>query len=80
MEIQLVSFIKVHTGNKGAFLNALKRFDEIVRVQSITGDYDILIEINVAESEDLVSIFESIEKIPGLMEFQSHFVLEEWQK
>ncbi|MHA1519047.1 MAG: Lrp/AsnC ligand binding domain-containing protein [Promethearchaeota archaeon] len=80
MEIQLVSFIKVHIGQKGAFLNALKQIEEIVRVQSITGDYDILIEINVAQSEDLVATFESIDKIPGLLGIQSHFVLEEWQK
>ena len=80
MEIQLVSFIKLAHGQKSEFIAKLKGIEEIVRIQSITGDFDILIEINVNASEELIPIFEEIEQVPGLSRMESHFVLEEWQK
>lgn len=80
MEIKLVSFIKVKTGTSQLFLDSLKNLLEIVRIQSITGYFDILIEINVNKSEELIETIEKIEKIPGLIEIHSHFILEEWEK
>ncbi|WP_457557414.1 Lrp/AsnC ligand binding domain-containing protein [Candidatus Harpocratesius sp.] len=80
MEIQVVSFLKIENQRKREFLVALKDIPEIQKMQVISGYFDILIEIGVQISEELVRIFELIEQIPGLKEIHSHFVLEVWQK
>ncbi|MHA1777336.1 MAG: hypothetical protein DRO88_09055 [Promethearchaeia archaeon] len=80
MEIHVVSFLKIKPQYKKDFLAPLKNISEIRKIQLISGYFDLLIEITVPSSEDLVPIFENIEKIPGLKEIHSHFVLEVWQK
>lgn len=80
MDIHIVSFLKIKPQFKNDFLAPLKEIPEIKKIQLISGHFDLLIEISAPNSEDLVPIFEKIEKIPGLKEIHSHFVLEVWQK
>ncbi|UYP46332.1 hypothetical protein NEF87_002617 [Candidatus Lokiarchaeum ossiferum] len=80
MGIKITSFIKIEFGNSEKFNEELKQIPEVVKILSISGDFDLLIHILVEKSEDLVEIIEKIEKIPGIKEINSHYVLAEWEK
>lgn len=80
MGIKITSFIKIEFGKSEKFNQELKQISEVVKILSISGDFDLLIHIMVERSEDLVEIIEKIEKISGIKEIKSHYVLAEWEK
>ena len=80
MGIKITSFIRIKFGTSELFNEALKKIPEVVKILSISGYFDLLIHIVVDTSEDLVEIIEKIEKIDGIIEIHSHYVLSEWEK
>ena len=80
MTIKIASFIKTEFGQSEFFGKELQKIPDINKILSISGEYEFLIEISVEKTEDLMDVIEFIEKIPGIKEVHSHYVLSEWEK
>ncbi|QEE15671.1 Lrp/AsnC ligand binding domain-containing protein [Promethearchaeum syntrophicum] len=80
MTVKIASFIKTEFGKSEFFGEELQKIPDITKILSISGEYEFLIEIRVEKSEELIDIIEYIEKIPGIKEVHSHYVLSEWEK
>ncbi len=80
MTIKIASFIKTEFGKSEFFGKELQKIPDITKILSISGEYEFLIEISVEKTEDLMDVIEFIEKIPGIKEVHSHYVLSEWEK
>ena len=62
-------------------IDELKEIPEIKKVMSLTGDYDILAEIEVDTTEELYKIFsEKIDLIDGIIASNTHVVMKAWEK
>jgi len=62
-------------------IDELKAIPHIKKVMSLTGDYDILAEIEVETSEELYEIFsEKIDMIEGIIASNTHVVMKAWEK
>jgi DNA-binding Lrp family transcriptional regulator len=59
----------------------LKEIPEIKKVMSLTGDYDLLAEIEVEIPEELYDIFsEKIDLIDGIISSNTHVIMKAWEK
>ena len=62
-------------------IEELKAILEIKKVMSLTGDYDLLAEIEVETSEQLFDIFsEKIDLIDGIIASNTHVIMKAWEK
>ena len=62
-------------------IEELKSIPQIKKVMSLTGDYDILAEIEVETPEDLFEIFsEKIDMIEGITASNTHVIMKAWEK
>jgi len=62
-------------------IEELKAIPEIKKVMSLTGDYDVLAEIEVETSEELFDIFsEKIDLIDGIIASNTHLIMKAWEK
>jgi len=62
-------------------IEELKAIPEIKKVMSLTGDYDLMAEIEVETSEQLFDIFsEKIDLIQGITVSNTHVVMKSWEK
>ena len=62
-------------------IDELKEIPQIKRVMSLTGVYDVLIEIVVDSPEELYSIFaKKIDRIEGIIESNTHVIMRSWEK
>jgi len=62
-------------------IEELKGIPEIKKVMSLTGDYDLLAEIEVETSEELYDIFsEKIDLIDGIIASNTHVIMKAWEK
>ena len=62
-------------------IDELKKIPQIKKVMSLTGDFDVLAEIEVETSEELYEIFsEKIDMIEGIIASNTHVVMKAWEK
>ena len=80
MTIKIASFIKTEFGKSEFFSEELQKIPDITKILSISGEYEFLVEMIAEKSEDLMDVIEFIEKIPGIKEIHSHYILSEWEK
>ena len=78
--LKLISFIVIERKQSKQIVNELKKIPEIKKIMTISGEADILIEIQAEENEDAILVIEKIEKITGITEIHSQFVMDEWIK
>ena len=80
MIIKLISFIEIDRKEIQNIITELKKIERVVRIKMISGKADLLIEIQGEEGNEIVNSIEKIEKIRGITEIHSHFVMDEWKK
>ena len=62
-------------------IEEIKTIPQIKKVMSLTGDYDLLAEIEVDTTEELYEIFsEKIDVIDGIVASNTHVVMKAWEK
>jgi DNA-binding Lrp family transcriptional regulator len=62
-------------------IEELKKIEQIKKIMSLTGDYDLLAEIEVETSEELFEIFANqIDLIEGITQSNTHVVMKSWEK
>jgi DNA-binding Lrp family transcriptional regulator len=62
-------------------IEELRKIPQIKKIMYLTGDYDILIEIEVENSEELFEIFANkIDLIQGITVSNTHVIMKSWEK
>lgn len=62
-------------------IDELKDILQITKVMSLTGDYDVLAEIEVETPEELFEIFANkIDLIGGIISSNTHLIMKAWEK
>jgi DNA-binding Lrp family transcriptional regulator len=62
-------------------IEQFKKVPEIKKVFSLTGDYDILAEIEVESTDELYESFaKNIDQIDGIINTNTHIVMKEFSK
>ncbi len=81
MTIKAISLFKLGLGVISTVIEELKKIPQIKIVMSLTGDYDILTEIEVETPEELFDIFANkIDLIQGISSSNTHMVMRAWEK
>lgn len=62
-------------------IEELKKINQIKTILSLTGDYDLLAEIEVETSEELFDVFANqIDLIEGIVQSNTHVIMKSWEK
>lgn len=62
-------------------IEQFKKIPEIKRIMSLTGDYDVLAEIETETTDELYDAFANkIDKIEGIINTNTHIIMKEWTK
>jgi DNA-binding Lrp family transcriptional regulator len=81
MTIIAVSLFKLGISVIKPVIEELKSIPQIKKVMSLTGDYDVLAEIEVETPEDLFDLFANkIDLIQGISSSNTHMVMKAWEK
>ncbi len=81
MTIKAVMFCKLGLSVINKVIEELKKIQQIKKIMSLTGDYDLLAEIEVESSEELFDIFANqIDLIEGIVQSNTHVIMKSWEK
>lgn len=81
MTVKALIFLKIKHKSMKNVLAALNKINEIKKVFSLTGDYDIMAEIEVQNTEILYESFANkIDLIDGIINTNTHIVMKEFNK
>ncbi|MHA1730344.1 MAG: Lrp/AsnC family transcriptional regulator [Promethearchaeota archaeon] len=79
--LKAIVFLKVARGSMGEIVDFLGKIPEITRITSITGEYDLVVEVEVDDPERLHQIFtDQIDLADGVEETLTHVVMKEFVK
>ena len=81
MTIRAIILCKLGINVITKVIQALQSIPQIRKVMSLTGDYDVLCEIEVETSEELYEIFANkIDIIDGIIASNTHVIMKSWEK
>ncbi|MFX1339215.1 MAG: Lrp/AsnC family transcriptional regulator [Promethearchaeota archaeon] len=81
MTVKALIFCQVEHKKAEKVVEELNKIHEIKKVFSLTGDYDILAEIEVDSTDELYESFaKNIDLIDGILETNTHVVMKEFSK
>ena len=81
MTIVAISLLKLGVSVINTVIEELKTIPQVKKVMSLTGDYDVLIEIEIDTPEELFDIFANkIDLIHGISVSNTHMVMKAWEK
>jgi DNA-binding Lrp family transcriptional regulator len=81
MTIVAISLLKLGISVINTVIEELKTIPQVKKVMSLTGDYDVLIEIEIETPEELFDIFANkIDLISGISVSNTHMVMKAWEK
>jgi len=81
MTVRGIIFCKIKHKWMERVVEAFKAIPEIKRVFSLTGEYDVLAEIEVENTEDLYDSFaKKIDPIEGVINTNTHVVMASFEK
>ena len=81
MTIRGIIFCKVEHHWMKRVVEAFKAIPEIKRVFSLTGEYDVLAEIEVESTDDLYDSFaKKIDPIEGVINTNTHVIMASFEK
>ncbi|GAB4319485.1 MAG: hypothetical protein Kow0069_23020 [Promethearchaeota archaeon] len=79
--MKAIVFVQVVPGHTAEVSEALLRVPEVVRLTSITGEFDLVAEIEVERSERLHDLFvDVIDPLDGVARTLTHVVLKEFPR
>ena len=55
--LKLMSFLKIEFGKRNEILEQLRKIPEVVKIVSVTGDYDMIVEFEMDETEQMAETF-----------------------
>ena len=79
--VKIVSFFKIKQGFLNSIVESLKAIPEVVKIQTVSGEYDLLVEVEVAQPEELFDFFtKKVDILEGLVDTNSHMLMATWEK
>ncbi|MHA1340253.1 MAG: Lrp/AsnC family transcriptional regulator [Promethearchaeota archaeon] len=77
-KIKAISIVKVEQRKFKQVKEELEKIKEIKRILLLSGEFDIILEIEIADPEDLWNLFvDKIDIIEGIIETNTHVVIKE---
>jgi len=76
-DINAYVFIQTDCGALDAVLSETKNIDQVMSTAVISGNYDVLLKINVHRLEDLFKVSEKIKMIKGINLATTHIIEKE---
>ena len=76
-EIAAFALIKLHANDGRRTLIALRKITSVTRIHTLSGPFDLVVELNVPNLRQLDRVLDSIREIPDVAETQSHIKLSE---
>lgn len=74
-------FIQIEHDAMVKVVEKLKDIPQIKKLFALTGDYDLLAEVEIESSEELYDIFaKKIDTIEGIEKTNTHIVMKSWEK
>jgi len=81
MVVRAIALCKLEMGVSKKVIEELRKITQIKKIMSLTGDYDVLAEIEVDTPEELFEIFsEKIDMIQGIIASNTHVIMKAWEK
>ena len=81
MTIKALIFCQVHHKSMLRVIEEFKKIPEIKKIFSLTGDYDVLAEIEVESSDELYDAFvKRIDPIDGIIKTNTHVIMRSFEK
>ncbi|TFF90408.1 MAG: Lrp/AsnC family transcriptional regulator [Promethearchaeota archaeon] len=81
MSLKAIIFCKVEHKAMVSVLNELQSIPEIKKVFSLTGEYDIIAQAEVENSEELYEVFaKNVDTILGIINTNTHIVMKSFEK
>jgi anthranilate phosphoribosyltransferase len=81
MVIRAIALCKLEMSVSKKVIEELRNIAQIKKIMSLTGDYDVLAEIEVDTPEELYEIFsEKIDMIQGITASNTHVIMKAWEK
>ena len=81
MVVRAIALCKLEMGVSKKVIEELRKITQIKKIMSLTGDYDVLAEIEVDTPEELFEIFsEKIDMIEGIIASNTHVIMKAWEK
>ncbi|MBD3194506.1 MAG: hypothetical protein GF317_05580 [Candidatus Lokiarchaeota archaeon] len=81
MTVKALIFCKIFHSSTKRVVEQFNQISEIRKVFSLTGDYDILCEVQVENTEMLYKVFsEKIDPIEGIAKTNTHVIMKSWEK
>ena len=81
MTVKALIFCKIEHKAMVKVIEQLKNIPEIKKVYSLTGDYDVIGEIEVESTDILYDSFASkIDPIDGILNTNTHIIMKSWEK
>ncbi len=81
MPIKAAIFFQVNHNAMAKVIEELNKIPEIKKVFALTGDYDILAEIEVESTDDLYNAFSKrIDTIEGIIDTNTHVIMKAFEK
>jgi DNA-binding Lrp family transcriptional regulator len=81
MTIRAAIFCQVEHSAMAKVVEELKKIPEIKKIFALTGDYDVLAEIEVEDSEELYNAFaKKIDLIEGIINTNTHVIMKSFEK
>lgn len=81
MTIKALIFCQVYHKAMVKVIEEFEKIPEIKKIFSLTGDYDILAEIEVDSSDELYDAFaKKIDPIEGIVKTNTHVIMKSWEK
>jgi len=78
--IKALMVIKAETGKWKEVVDELKSISQIKQISTLTGIYDLMVEIQVDQMEELNEIMlNNIDKINGILETNTFIVLKDYK-
>jgi len=76
-DINAYVFIQTDCGCLDTVLSETKNIEQVMSTAVISGNYDVLIKVNVRRLEDLFKVSEKIKMIKGISQATTHIIEKE---
>lgn len=79
-ESQISAFALVHLNadDDSVVKSSLRRIEEVTEVSTLSGAFDLVIELRCASLDRLDTVLDKIRKLPDVADTQSHIRLRSW--
>jgi DNA-binding Lrp family transcriptional regulator len=77
--IRFMVFLRIKTERFSSFLAYCHEDNRIKQNYKLTGEYDVLLEVEVESMEEYYNFYRKVTEFKGIQAMNSHIVMREWK-